>query len=235
MTEFKAKLGIICAMDIELAEIKKAMDIEKEECISGVNFVLGTFEGKKTAAAVCGVGKVFAALCTEAMILNYAPEVIINSGVAGGISPTLKICDAVVAKNAVQYDMDTSALGDPVGMLSGINIVYIPCDEATSQAIMKAAQDSGINTEYGTVVSGDKFVSSNEEKRYIGEAFSAKACEMEGASVAHVCYVNKTKCAILRTISDGGNDEAFMDFPTFAAAAAKQSFVIMKKFAGDLL
>lgn len=234
MTEFKAQIGIISAMEVELEKIKAAMKVEREEKISGVSFVLGSFEGKKTVAAVCGVGKVFAAICTEAMILNYKPEIIINSGVAGGLSDTLSICDAVVAESAVEYDMDTSPLGDPVGMLSGINIINIPCDKTVANELICAAERCNIHTEYGTVASGDKFVASDKERKYIKDGFLALACEMEGAAVAHVCYVNGVKCAVLRTISDGGNDAANMDFPTFAKKAADQTFVILKEFAGDL-
>ena len=114
----KADIGIICAMEVELSKISEAMDIKIKKEISGVEFLYGTLEGKNVVCAVCGVGKVFAAICTEAMILNFAPDVIVNSGVAGGLSDSLSICDAVVAESMVQHDMDTSPLGDPVGLLS---------------------------------------------------------------------------------------------------------------------
>lgn len=233
MTEFKAKIGIICAMDIELDGIKKNMIIEKEEKISGIQFVLGTLCEVKTVAAVCGVGKVFAAVCTEAMILNYSPEIIINSGVAGGLSETLSVCDAAVAQSAVEHDMDTSPLGDPVGMISGINIINIPCDKEASRILINTAENLNIHTEYGVIASGDKFISSDKDRRFIKKEFSAIACEMEGAAIAHVCYINNVKCAVLRTISDGGDDNAKMDFPVFAKKAAENLSKIIKKFAEE--
>ncbi len=233
MTNFKADIGIICAMEVELSEISGAMEIEKKENISGVEFLLGSLYGKKIAAAVCGVGKVFAAICTEAMILRYNPGVIVNSGVAGGLSDKLSVCDAVVAESLVQHDMDTSPLGDPVGLLSGINIVNIPCDKKASEILKKAAQSLSVNTVSGVIATGDTFIADGEKKKWLKDTFSSVACEMEGASVAHVCYVNKVKCAVLRTISDGGDDEANLDFPTFVKKAAHNSCEIMKMFVRD--
>lgn len=233
MTKFNAKIGIICAMDVELEGIKRSMIPEGEETVSGITFYKGTLEGKKTVAAKCGVGKVFAAICAEAMVLLYSPEVIINSGVAGGLSDTLSICDAAIAESAVQHDMDTSPLGDPVGLLSGINIINIPCDVKAANLLKASADALGIHAEIGIIASGDKFISSQEDRERLKKDFNAISCEMEGASIAHVCYVNSVPCAILRTISDGGNDDAKMDFPEFCLKASKQSHEIIKRFARD--
>lgn len=230
MTNFRADIGIICAMEIELEGIKCLMDIEGVDKISGIEFIKGTFSGKKVVASVCGVGKVFASICAEAMIITYNPELIINSGVAGGLSPSLSICDAAVGESLVQHDMDTTALGDTLGFISGINKVNLPCDERASELLVKCAKEEGINVETGVIASGDSFVSSSEKKNFIRDNFSAIACEMEGASIGHVCYVNGVKCAVLRTISDGGDDEAFVDFPAFCKKASEKSCKIMERF-----
>lgn len=233
MTDFKATIGIICALDVELAGIKAMMTDVKEEALGSVTFITGTLEGKKAVVAECGVGKVFAAICAEAMIIKYHPEIIVNSGVAGGLSETLSICDTAVAKDAVEHDMDTSALGDSVGMLSGINIINLPCDSAASELLLSAAKALGIHAESGTIASGDKFIASDSDRDRLRQSFGAIACEMEGAAIAHVCYVNNVRCAILRTISDGGNSSADMDFPTFCNKAAQQTYEIIKRFARD--
>lgn len=230
MGDFKADIGIICAMKIELDGISAAMEIDDKKTISGIEFVFGTLCGKKIVCAVCGIGKVFAAVCTEAMILNYSPELIVNSGVAGGLSKTLSVCDAVVASSLVQHDMDTSPLGDPVGLISGINIVNIPCDEGAALLLKECTDALGFHCETGVIASGDQFVASKEKKDFIVNNFSAVACEMEGASVGHVCYINKVKCVVLRAISDGGNDEAVLDYPTFVKKAAHNSCEIIKLF-----
>ena len=116
-------IGIICAMEKEANGIINAMDDKKAEIISGVTFTKGKIYGKDCVVAVCGIGKVFAALCAQSMILKYSPVLIINCGVAGGLDSRLGICDIALSSSLVQHDMDTSALGDPKGMISGINIV----------------------------------------------------------------------------------------------------------------
>ena len=123
-------VGIIGAMHIEVETIKALMENKTVEKISGVEYVKGTLHGKEIVAAVCGIGKVAAAMCTQTMILKYSPDCIINTGVGGSLSTKLAIGDIAVAESLVQHDMDTSPLGDPIGLISGINIVNIPADES---------------------------------------------------------------------------------------------------------
>lgn len=223
-------IGIICAMQIEIDKINDAVENKVEEIVSGITFTKGTLFGKEVVTAVCGVGKVFAAICTEAMIIKYSPDIIINTGVAGTLTDKLNICDVAVASGVVQHDMDTSPLGDPVGLLSGINIVKIPSDEKAAERIAKCVEKIGLKSVVGTIASGDQFINGSEKKDYIKDTFGAIACEMEGASVGHVCYVNKVPFAVIRAISDGAGDDSHMDYPTFARIAAEKSAEALKLF-----
>ena len=130
--------GIIGAMHIDVETIKSLMKNKTAEKIGGVEFVKGTLHGKEIVIAVCGIGKVAAAMCTQAMILRYSPDRIINTGVGGSLSTKLTIGDIAVAESLVQHDMDTSPLGDPVGLISGLNIVNIPADKRWSELLLKA-------------------------------------------------------------------------------------------------
>lgn len=223
-------IGIIGAMDIEVEKIKGFLTEIKEEKISGVNFVSGKFGVKDVVVAKCGVGKVFAGLCAEAMILKYSPELIINVGVAGCLDPSLKIGDIVIADSVCQHDMDTSPLGDPVGMLSDINIIKIPADKKAYELFEVCAKELQLPYSVGTIASGDQFVSSGDKKKFIVDTFGAKSCEMEGGAIGHVCYVNNVPFAVLRAMSDGADDGAKMDFPTFAKMAAENSTQVIKTF-----
>jgi len=223
-------IGIIGAMDIEVEKIKGFLTDVSEEKISVINFVSGKFENKDVVVAKCGVGKVFAGLCAEAMILKYTPELIINVGVAGCLDETLKIGDIVIADSVCQHDMDTSPLGDPVGMLSDINIIKIPADEKAYRLFGECAKELSLPYSIATIASGDQFVSSSEKKKYIIDNFGAKSCEMEGGAIGHVCYVNNVPFAVLRAMSDGADDGAKMDFPTFAKMAAENSTNVIKAF-----
>lgn len=223
-------IGIICAMQIEIDKINEEIENKAVETVSGISFTKGTLYGKDIVTAVCGVGKVFAAICTEAMIIKYSPEVIINTGVAGTLTDKLNICDVAVATAVVQHDMDTSPLGDPVGLLSGINIVDIPADMETAEKIAMCVEKMGVKSLMGTIASGDQFINSGDKKKYISDNFNAIACEMEGGSVGHACYVNNVKFAVIRAISDGAGDESHMDYPTFARLAAEKSAGAVKLF-----
>ena len=223
-------IGIICAMQIEIDKINEEIENKVTETVSNITFTRGTLYGKEIVTAVCGVGKVFAAICAEAMIIKYSPDVIINTGVAGTLTEKLGICDVAVSSAVVQHDMDTSALGDPVGLLSGINIVQIPACESVAQKIAQCVERIGLKSLVGTIASGDQFINSIETKEYIRNNFDAIACEMEGGSVGHVCYVNDTPFAVIRAISDGAGDDSHLDYPTFARMAAQKSAEAVKMF-----
>jgi adenosylhomocysteine nucleosidase len=231
----KADIGIIGAMQIEVEAICAAMTDTEQEIVSGIEFACGTLKGKRVVCAKCGVGKVFAAICAQTMILRYAPAVIVNNGVAGTLSSDLSIGQIALADCTVQHDMDTSPIGDPVGLISGINIIYIPTDSAVTAALAAAVESVGVPYKRGTVASGDQFICHTADKERIRENFTTEerpviACEMEGASIGQVCYVNRVPYGILRAISDGGDEQAFADYPTFLAAAAGTATQVMLRF-----
>lgn len=226
-------VGIICAMALEANAIKDTIENKKITSVSGVDFTSGTIGGKEVVVAVCGVGKVFAAICTEAMILEFHPDVVINSGVAGSLCRDIKISDIVIAESVVQHDMDTSPLGDPKGLISGINIINIPCAETVAKNLKNCCDTLGIKNFSGVIATGDVFMSNNEHKKEIADRFNAKACEMEGAAVGHVCYVNKVPFCVLRAISDNADDGAEMTYETFAVQAAKNTHAVIDKFIRD--
>ena len=217
------KLGIIAAMTIEAEAIIAAMtDAKTEECGS-ITFTVGKIGGCDVVCAVCGIGKVFAAMCAQTMIVKYAPDYVVNTGVGGTLTRELSIGDMAVSLDCVQHDMDTSALGDPVGLISGINIVKIPASAELAEKICAIAAENGIRTHCGTIASGDRFVADSAVKKYITETFGGIACEMEGAAVGQVCYVNKIPFTVIRAISDDADGGACEDYPSFAKASAQKS------------
>ena len=223
-------IGIIAAMNVEMDGLRAHMENPVSETVSGVEFVRGTIEGREVVTAVCGIGKVFAALCAQTMILRYAPEAVINTGVAGTLTDELSIGNLAVSACVVQHDMDTSAIGDPVGLISGINMVEIPADMALTDRLCAAAQTVGVKTLTGCIASGDQFVASPGRKTFIADTFSAIACEMEGAAVGQVCYVNRVPFCVLRAISDSADGSSHMDYPVFAQMAAEQSVRLLLTF-----
>ena len=222
-------IGIIGAMDIEVQALKEMMDNPQVEKISSVEFHSGKIMNIDTVVAVAGVGKVNAAVCAQTMILKYAPDYIINTGVAGGLSPELEIGDIAVADKVCEHDMDTSPVGDELGFITGINKVYMECDKDIVKLMYDAANAvDDIKAISGTVASGDQFIASDAQRNFIKENFNAIAAEMEGASIGHVCTMNGVKFGVLRAISDGANSDSVVDFPTFTKMAVKNTVEIIK-------
>ena len=228
-------IGIICAMEVELESVKESLRDVREESALGFHFYLGQIGKKEVVMVQCGIGKVNAAVCCQTMILRYHPDCIINTGVAGSLSKNLQVTDIVVAESTVEHDMDTSPIGDPVGYISGLNTVYVPCDEQIAKGIFNAANTlEGIHAVLGRIASGDQFVTSGQRKAWIVENFHADAVEMEGASISHVCRLSDTPCAVLRSISDSTDDQHQMEFAEFVVVASKNAARVLTAYITSL-
>ena len=223
-------IGIIAAMDVEMKSLRTHIENPVTETISGITFVSGSLEGKQVVTAVCGIGKVFAAMCAQTMILHFSPDEIVNTGVAGTLSDKLNIGSVAVSTAVVQHDMDTQALGDPIGLISGLNKVYLPADDRLCDHLSACAKVLGISTQSGVIASGDQFVASPARKAEIARTFKAIACEMEGAAIGQVCYVNRVPFCVLRAISDSADGSSHVDYPTFVKMAADQSVKLLLSF-----
>ena len=226
-------LGIICAMQVEADGILKLASNTQEEIINNMRFIRGTLNGKDIVVVVCGVGKVNAALCATTMINRFSPELIINSGVAGALSPLVSIGDLVVASKAVEHDMNTTALGDKQGEISlpDGKIMYFECDKDAVALLTKCGKElPDTKVTQGIVASGDMFVSNRRKRLLINDRFGAMACEMEGAAIGHVCYCCKVPFAILRAISDDMDENKGVDFVKFCSLAAEKTVRVMDEF-----
>ena len=228
--EMAERIGIIGAMEEEVTTLIPALEDRAEKRIGIVNYHTGKLDGKEVVIAKSGVGKVNAALTAAEMIRTFGAKIVINTGVAGALDPSLDPEDAVIAEDLVQHDYSTAPLGDPPGRVSGVDLVHIPADPAIADAAEKAAKELGVRRVLrGTVASGDQFISDAAKKEWIRKTFGALACEMEGAAIAHACYLLGVRCAVIRSISDRADGEADVDFPTFAAHAAALNAKIVRK------
>lgn len=226
-------IGIICALSIEVEGIAKLLENKKEETFAKMKYISGTINGKKVVMTECGIGKVNAAMSTQVMIDKYSPDVIINSGIAGSISRTLKIGDIVISKDCVQHDFDGTQMGDPKGLIqyNDETRIDIPVSESVAQKLLDACKDlENTNVTLGRIATGDIFVAEKEMRSAIANEFDALACEMEGGAVAQVCYRNGVECAVLRCISDDFDENQFMDFMEFRFLAADKSITAIKNF-----
>ena len=219
----KVQIGIIGAMTPEVEAIIASLDEKCCERVSGIDFYTGKIGGKSVAVAKCGIGKVFAAICAQTMIMKYSPDLLVNTGVGGAIGGGLNCGDVVIASRLCQHDMDTSAIGDPVGLVSGINMIYFDADSRAREILLTEGERLGLAVKSGTIATGDKFIADADDKHRIAKSFSATVCEMEGCAIAQTAYVNGTAFAVVRAISDSADGEATMDYPTFLGIASANS------------
>lgn len=223
-------LGIIGAMDVEVNAIKKSIRKAVITKIGGVDFVCGEIENVMVCVAQCSPGKVNAALCTQAMIDKFCPDKIINVGVGCSLSKDVIIKNIVIASDVCEYDIDITALGEPRGFINGLNVIKVEADRELSDALSRAAISCGEKIHRGTIASGDTFIASQELKDMLSAQFDAICGEMEGGAIGHTCKANGVPFAVLRSISDGGDEDALMDYPTFKNIAAKLSTSIIMNY-----
>ena len=223
-------IGIICAMDIEAEKLRANLKDAREETVGRLAFVSGRLRGQDVVIGMAGVGKVNAAMCTQTMILKYAPSLIVNSGVAGSLSKRLDIGDIAVGTGVVEHDFDTTAVGDPPAFFNDLNGDTFPCDPSVAQDILRACEAEGVHAVPAKLASGDQFITDAETKSRLVEKFGAEACEMEAGAIAHVCFSNGVKCAVIRAISDSTDGEHQVEFYKFLPVAAENSARVLMRY-----
>ena len=226
-------IGIICAMQIEADGIIALCENVKTTTHAKMKFTLGTLHGKDVCIVVCGVGKVNAAMCALMLIEKYKPDLVLNSGVAGSLSPIVGIGDIVVATKSVEHDMNGTALGDKQGEITfpDGNMMFFECDKQASTllaSICKEIPDTKVAQ--GLIASGDIFVSDRKQRFKINDRFGALACEMEGAAIGHVCVRCEVPYGIIRAISDDLDENKGMDFVKFCELASKKTVAAVSGF-----
>lgn len=229
------KLGIIGAMDVEVAALKAKMKDAVQQTHAGSVCCEGTLEGTPAVVVQCGVGKVNAALCAQILISVYGVTHIVNTGIAGSLCAELDIGDLVISRDAVHHDFDLHFWGRPIGQVPGFDVIAFPANEDMVDAAFAAAEaENPGHTRIGRVASGDQFICSIEQKEKIIADTAALCAEMEGAAIAHTAYRSGIPFVIIRAISDKADDSAEMDYPTFEAIAAARCAAVTCRLAAFL-
>ena len=214
------KLGIIGAMDVEVAALKGKMEKPVLSKRAGMEFCEGVLEGLPAVVVQSGVGKVNAAMCAQILCDCFGVTAIINTGVAGSLCNDLDIGDLLVSRDAMYHDVDCHFVDYPVGMVPGMPLASEADDTLLAYAFAAAESVNPGHTKIGRVASGDQFVCQAEQKARITAVTMAMCTEMEGTAIAQTAFRNAVPFVILRAISDKADDSAQMDYPTFEAIAA---------------
>jgi adenosylhomocysteine nucleosidase len=236
---------ILCAFDAEAAVLSDAITNGRDNTFEGMKFTTGELRGRAVVLGKTGIGKVNAAMTTTTAILEFHPNEVLFSGIAGGLSPDLRPGDIVIGASVAQHD---HGLLGPDGFrstptdsyLGGKNPLFFTPDERllkcttvvagkiTLESVPGRAGNRVPSVANGVIVTGDTFIASSAKKAELVESFKADAVEMEGGAVAQVCHQLKAPCIIIRSISDNADENASTDLQQFykTAAANAARFVI---------
>ncbi len=229
-TEAEERIGIISAMDNEVALLLKEAEIDHVDTIGGIDFHVGTLHGQPVVIMRSGIGKVMAASALTAMLNNYPISRVIFTGIAGGVGDETQVLDQVIATRLVQHDYGTIT-NDGFVWSSGVTGAemgekdFYTCDPdlvdlAYEAAVLVVGKEHVFK---GTIATGDQFVASEEYVRRLQRDFDAIACEMEGASIAAVCTQYGVPFVVIRAMSDKADGNAHESIDNMGDLAADNS------------
>lgn len=215
-----ALVAIVSAMREELQALHEDVHGERIERVGGRDFHVCTLHGRNAVLVLCGIGKVAAATTTALLLDRFDVDVVLFTGVAGGLGEAVAVGDVVIGDELLQHDLDASPIF-PRWEVPLTGKSRFAADAAWSDTLARAAQSSGHAVHRGLIVSGDRFVATTAESAALRAALpEAMAVEMEGAAVAQVCHDFARPFAVMRTISDRADDSAHGDFSCFVADVA---------------
>ncbi|QWU45548.1 MULTISPECIES: 5'-methylthioadenosine/adenosylhomocysteine nucleosidase [Bacillus] len=211
------RIGIIGAMQIEIDLLLEKLHIKEEHTIAGMPFYKGNYMDTEIIITRCGVGKVNAAACTQILINKFDVDTIINTGVAGGLHPDVKVGDLVISTNVTHHDVSKNQMKN----LFPFQESFIASKELRELA-REACNSSSLNVPVheGRIVSGECFVEDSKLKEQLVTEYAPHCTEMEGAAIGHVAHINDIPFLVIRSISDSADDEAQVSYDDFAKTAA---------------
>jgi len=218
------KIGIIGALDCEITEFCKNFSASETK-FKGI--YEGTCGDKKVFICLAGVGKVNAAVAAQKLFDMFDVDAVINSGVAGGVSRTLGICDIAISDSLTYHDftpIDVLDKYEPHCSVFKADKKMISLAEKACEVIAEKEENFRFAT--GMIVSGDMFVEDSDYVKYLSDKYSALCTEMEGAAIAHVCVLNNKPFVVIRALSDNADENADMSFEQMASIAAKRACAV---------
>ncbi|MDR0806758.1 MAG: 5'-methylthioadenosine/S-adenosylhomocysteine nucleosidase [Enterobacteriaceae bacterium] len=221
------KIGIIGAMEQEVTLLRAQIENCETFKRAGCEIYTGRLNGVDVALLKSGIGKVSAAMGTTLLLEICRPDLIINTGSAGGLAPSLKVGDIVVSEEVRYHDADVTAFGYEPGQMAGCPAAFI-ADKALIELAERCITECKLNAVKGLICSGDAFINGAEPLARIRATFpNVAAVEMEAAAIAHVCYQFGTPFVVVRAISDVADQKSHLSFDEFLVLAAQQSSLMV--------
>ncbi|MGW9856581.1 adenosylhomocysteine nucleosidase [Staphylococcus hominis] len=227
-------IGIIGAMEEEVAILKNKLINLNEIVVAHVKFYRGQINNKEVVLTQSGIGKVNAAISTTLLIEKFNPTLIINTGSAGALDESLSVGDILISNNVMYHDVNATAFGYEIGQIPQMPAQF----EASKQLLQlteKVVKQQNLTAKIGQIVSGDSFIGSSEQRLNIKRQFSnAMAVEMEATAIAQTCYQFNLPFIVTRAVSDLANGEAEISFEEFLGKAAQSSSNIVEQLVKEI-
>ena len=218
-------IGIIGAMEVEVAILKEKMEDVRIIKKASMDFYEGILAGKKVVVVRSGISKVNAGICAQILADVFSVDAIINTGIAGSLNKNINIGDIVLSTDVVQHDMDATGFGYRKGQIPQMPVFFFNADDNLRRLAAEVCKEVNpdIQVFEGRIASGDQFVCDQDVKNRIVSEFSAYATEMEGAAIGQAAYLNEIPFLVVRAISDKADGSAQMDYSEFEKAAVDHS------------
>ncbi|HSP22572.1 MAG TPA: 5'-methylthioadenosine/S-adenosylhomocysteine nucleosidase [Planococcus sp. (in: firmicutes)] len=222
------KIGVIGAMEEEVHLLRASLDNVKTEEIANCEFTSGTYKGQEVVLLKSGIGKVNAAMSTTLLLQQFKPDVIINTGSAGGFDADLEVGAIVISDEVRHHDVDVTAFGYEMGQVPQLPAAFLSSANLMDHAV-KAVEELGEHAyAVGLIATGDSFMDDAERVEKVRGHFpTMKAAEMEAAAVAQVCHQFGTPFVVIRALSDIAGKQSNISFEEFLPVAAKHSTQIV--------
>ncbi len=218
------KIGIIGAMEQEVARLKDLLTNLNSHTKAGCHFYTGQLDGFEVVLLQSGIGKVAAAVGTTLLLEEFKPDCVINTGSAGGFHSTLNVGDVVVSTEVRYHDANVTAFGYEMGQMAQQPAAFLANENLMQAVEFALSQNSETHAVRGLICTGDAFVCSAEQQDFIRKHFpEAVAVEMEAAAIAQVCHQFNVPFVVVRAISDVADKASPMSFEEFLPLAAESS------------
>ena len=218
-------IGIIGAMEEEVAILKDKLTDMNEISVAHVKFYRGKLNSKEVVLTQSGIGKVNVAISTTLLIEKFNPKLIINTGSAGALDESLSVGDMLISNDVVYHDVDATAFGYKLGQ-----IPQMPLEFKSDQELLKSVEtviNKNYNAKIGQIVSGDSFIGSVDQRLTIKRQFpEAMAVEMEATAIAQTCHQFHVPFIVTRAVSDLANGKADISFEEFLGEAKSSSSIV---------
>lgn len=228
-------IGIIGAMQQEIALLKQQLTESRTEQLGGLTFYVGALAGKNVVLVQSGIGKVAAAVATTLLISQFKPDCVINTGSAGGFDPELNVGDIVISSEVRHHDVDVTAFGYEIGQVPQMPAAFIAHPALIAAAEQSISELGFCKTKKGLIATGDSFMCDPERIAQTRQQFPTMlAVEMEGAAIAQSCHMLNTPFVVIRSLSDIAGKESPDSFDAYLEVASKNSSAMVTELLNTL-